>query len=121
MVSDLNMPIEIISVPTVRAEDGLALSSRNGRLTPNERDQAPTLAATMAWLAEQITNGERDFTALIEAATARLNSHGFITDAIDIVDANTLTPITEQAHTVVILIAAFLGKARLIDNQVVSL
>ena len=121
MVSDLNMPIELIGVSTVRAEDGLALSSRNGRLTANERAQAPALAATMGWLAKQISAGERDFTALIAVATARLNDQGFITDAIDIVDASTLAPITEHAQAAVILMAAVLGKARLIDNQVVSL
>lgn len=121
MVSDLNMPIELVGVPTVRAEDGLALSSRNGYLTAVERAQAPELAATMSWLAEQISQGERDFAALITAGSARLNNGGFTTDAIDIVDASTLLPVTEQAQAVVILMAAFLGKARLIDNQVVSL
>lgn len=121
MVTDLNMPIELIGVPTVRAADGLALSSRNGRLTEAERAQAPQLAATMNWIAEHISQGERDFGALIAEATTRLNSQGFITDAIDIVDADTLEPVTEQAQAVVILMAAFLGKARLIDNQCTSL
>lgn len=121
MVSDLNMPVELVGVPTVRAEDGLALSSRNGYLTPTEREQAPELAATMSWLAERIVQGERDFSALVAAGSTRLNNGGFTTDAIAIVDASTLLPVTEQAQAVVILMAAFLGKARLIDNQVVSL
>ena len=121
MVSDLNMPLEIVSVPTVRAENGLALSSRNGYLTELELAQAPELAATMNALASRIAKGERDFTALVSDARAHLNSQGFTTDAIDIVDASTLLPITEHSRAVVILMAAFLGKARLIDNQVVSL
>ena len=121
MVSDLNMPIELIGVPTVRAENGLALSSRNGYLTPSELAQAPALAATMHAIAERISAGEREFAALVQDASARLNDQGFVTDAIDIVDASTLLPMTEHSQAVVILMAAFLGKARLIDNQVVSL
>ena len=121
MVSDLNMPIEIVGVPTVRANDGLALSSRNGYLTPAERHLAPELAATMNWLAEQISAGERDMTLLVNNGSDRLNSRGFTTDGIDIVDANTLQPLTDASRTAVILMAAFLGKARLIDNQVVFL
>lgn len=121
MVTDLNMPVDIISVPTVRAEDGLALSSRNGYLTPSELALAPQLSITMHHIAERITQGERDFSALIDEASAQLTSQGFITDAIDIVDANSLLPITEHSQAVVILMAAFLGKARLIDNRVVSL
>lgn len=121
MVADLNIPIEIIGVPTVRADDGLALSSRNGYLTADEREQAPTLASTMHWLAERIRLGERDIATLINEGSARLNGHDFVTDAIDIVDATTLLPLTRHSQAAVILMAAFLGKARLIDNQVVPL
>lgn len=121
MVSDLNMPVEIISQPTVRAANGLALSSRNGYLTSSELAKAPELAAIMNTVATRITAGERDFAALVSDASARLNSQGFVTDAIELVDASTLLPITEHSQAVVILIAAFLGKARLIDNRVVSL
>lgn len=121
MTADLNMPIEILGVPTVRAEDGLALSSRNGYLTDSERAQAPELAATMNWLAGRIANGERDIERLTAAGCARLNDAGFRTDGIDIVDADTLLPLTAQSQAVVILMAAFLGKARLIDNRVVPL
>ena len=121
MVADLNMPVDIISQPTVRAENGLALSSRNGYLTTSELALAPQLSATMNQLAERITHGERDFTALIAEASAQLNSQGFTTDAIDIVDAASLLAISEHSQEAVILMAAFLGKARLIDNRVVSL
>ncbi len=121
MVNDLAMPIEIIGVPTVRAESGLALSSRNGYLTAEELALAPQLAATMRWLGEQISQGTRDFDSLIQQATDRLDEQGFRTDAIDIVDAQTLLPVDGHSQALVILMAAFLGKARLIDNLVVNL
>ncbi|MFP2771039.1 pantoate--beta-alanine ligase [Oceanisphaera sp. KMM 10153] len=121
MTTDLNMPVEILGVPTVRAADGLALSSRNGYLTDSERAQAPELAATMNWLAGRMTEGERDIERLTAEGSARLNDAGFRTDGIDIVDADTLLPLTVQSRAIVILMAAFLGKARLIDNQVVPL
>ena len=121
MTADLNMPVEILGVPTVRAEDGLALSSRNGYLTDSERAQAPELAATMNWLAGRIADGEQDMERLTAEGATRLNEAGFRTDGIDIVDADTLLPLTAQSRAVVILMAAFLGKARLIDNRVVPL
>lgn len=121
MVTDLNMPVEILGVPTVRAEDGLALSSRNGYLSTAEREQAPELAATMRWLAGRIADGERNMALLASEGSIRLNSRGFTTDGIDIVDANTLLPLTGESRAAVILMAAFFGKARLIDNQVVLL
>ena len=121
MTADLNLPVEIIGVPTVRAEDGLALSSRNGYLTEAERALAPELAATMNWLAERLAAGERDLERLAADGRARLDNAGFRTDGIDMVDADTLTPLTGKSRAVVILMAAFLGKARLIDNQVVAL
>ncbi|WP_298720756.1 pantoate--beta-alanine ligase [uncultured Oceanisphaera sp.] len=121
MTAELNMPVEILGVPTVRAEDGLALSSRNGYLTDAERTLAPELAATMNWLAVRLADGERDIERLATDGSARLNDAGFRTDGIDIVDADTLLPLTAQSRAVVILMAAFLGKARLIDNRVVPL
>ena len=121
MVADLAMPIEIIGVPTVRAETGLALSSRNGYLTAEELALAPQLATTMRWLGEQISQGTRDFDSLVQQATDRLDEQGFRTDAIDIVDAQTLLPVDGHCQALVILMAAFLGKARLIDNLVVNL
>ncbi|MGE6109531.1 pantoate--beta-alanine ligase [Aeromonas sobria] len=121
MVADMAMPIAIIGVPTVRAEDGLALSSRNGYLTAAERALAPELARTMHWIAEQITGGNRDLAALVATASARLDGAGLRTDAIDIVDADTLEAASATSQRLVILMAAFLGKARLIDNCVVPL
>lgn len=121
MTADLNLPVDIVGVPTVRAGDGLALSSRNGYLTAAERALAPELAATMGWLAERMAAGERNLAQLVADGRERLNNAGFRTDGIDIVDASTLTPLTGDSRAAVILMAAFLGKARLIDNQVVQL
>jgi len=122
MVRDMTMPIEIIGVPTVRAEDGLALSSRNGYLSAEERVIAPTLAKVMGWIGEQLPARQTAIPALITEAADRLNSAGFRTDAIDIVDADTLLPLNGQSTTAVILMAAWLGnRARLIDNSVVNL
>ncbi|MFG0835333.1 pantoate--beta-alanine ligase [Aeromonas bivalvium] len=121
MVADMAMPIAIVGVPTVRAEDGLALSSRNGYLTAEERAIAPELARTMHWIAGQIAGGNRDLAALVATASARLDGAGFRTDAIDIVDADTLEAASAASQRLVILMAAFLGKARLIDNCVAPL
>ncbi|MFQ2173829.1 pantoate--beta-alanine ligase [Aeromonas rivipollensis] len=121
MVTDMAMPVEIVGVPTVRAEDGLALSSRNGYLTSAERALAPELARTMNWIAEQIEAGNHHLPSLVAQASQRLDNAGFRTDAIDIVDADTLESSTSASKRLVILMAAYLGKARLIDNRVVTL
>lgn len=121
MVADMAMPVEIVGVPTVRAEDGLALSSRNGYLSVAERAIAPLLARVMHQLAQRIEQGEQDYEALIQQATEQLDEGGFRTDAIDLVDADTLLPLGAQSQRAVILMAAFLGRARLIDNLVVNL
>ncbi|WP_429167134.1 pantoate--beta-alanine ligase [Aeromonas rivipollensis] len=121
MVADMAMPVEIVGVPTVRAEDGLALSSRNGYLTAAERALAPELARTMNWIAEQIEAGNHHLPSLVAQASQRLDNAGFKTDAIDIVDADTLESSTAASKRLVILMAAYLGKARLIDNSVVTL
>lgn len=121
MVEDMAMPIEIVGVPTVRADDGLALSSRNGYLTAAERAIAPTLARVMHTLADRLAGGERYLEALVRDGARALDEAGFKTDAIDIVDAHTLLPLNEQSREAVILMAAFLGKARLIDNRSLAL
>ena len=121
MVADMAMPIEIVGVPTVRAEDGLALSSRNGYLTAAERAIAPELARTMNWIAEQIEAGNSHLPSLVAQASQRLDNAGSRTDAIDIVDADTLESASAESQRLVILMAAYLGKARLIDNRVVAL
>ncbi|WP_087022078.1 pantoate--beta-alanine ligase [Thaumasiovibrio subtropicus] len=121
MVIDMAMDIEIIGVPTVREMDGVAMSSRNGYLTVDERQRAPVLSKTMRWISSQIRGGRNDYADLILDGKDQLRAAGLEPDQIDLVDAKSLAPIDENTTQVVILIAAFLGKARLIDNQVVDL
>jgi len=120
MVTDLCMPIDIVTVPTARAEDGLALSSRNGYLTDEERQKAPGLYQTLRGIADALNEGESLESAL-SAANLRLEERGFRTDYLEVRAANTLAPATSGLTEVVILGAAFMGNARLIDNLVVTL
>lgn len=117
MVEDLNMPIEIVPVATVREESGLALSSRNGYLTLEEKAIAPTLYQSMQWLAERIKEGETaDIETLAAKASTKIDSVGMRTDYINVVHARTLQPVSDEDTELVILAAAHCGKARLIDN-----
>lgn len=121
MTEDLAMDIEIIGVPTVREMDGLAMSSRNGLLTIDERQRAPVLARTMRWISSAMRGGRDDYASVIEDASDQLRAAGLHPDEIFIRDARTLQVITEETTQAVILMSAFLGKARLIDNQVVEM
>jgi len=121
MVADMGYDIEIIGVPTVRAKDGLALSSRNGYLTADERKVAPALNQAISTLAQGLLDGQRDLESMVQQANQILEQKGLRPDALDIRDADTLQPLTETSKQAVILAAAWLGKARLIDNQVVNL
>ena len=121
MVIDLAMDIKIVGVPTVREMDGLAMSSRNGNLTVDERQRAPVLARTMRWISSQMRGGRNDYDELIVDANDQLRAAGLQPDKSFIRDAVTLLPITDTTQQAVILMSAQLGKARLIDNQVVDL
>lgn len=121
MVADMGYDIDIVGVPTVRAKDGLALSSRNGYLTAEERKIAPQLSKIMNALAEQLSNGERHVDDLLEQTAAHLRAAGFTPDELFIRDADSLQPLGVESQRAVVLMAAWLGKARLIDNQQVDL
>lgn len=121
MTEDLALDIEIIGVPTVREMDGLAMSSRNGLLTIDERQRAPVLARTMRWISSAIRGGRDDYASVIEDASDQLRAAGLQPDEIFIRDARTLQTISVETTQIVILMSAFLGKARLIDNQVVEM
>ncbi|HIE4012408.1 TPA: pantoate--beta-alanine ligase [Serratia marcescens] len=121
MVADMGYDIDIIGVPTVRAKDGLALSSRNGYLTAEERKIAPQLSKIMNALAQQLANGERQVETLLEQTAEQLRAAGFTPDELFIRDADSLQPLTVDSQRAVVLMAAWLGKARLIDNQQVDL
>jgi pantoate--beta-alanine ligase len=116
LVHDLNMPIQIIGEPTVRAADGLALSSRNGFLSEEQRAVAPVVYRSLSNIAESIKQGERDFPALISAQQQLLEASGLRPDYLEIRHALTLRPATAEDRDLVILVAAFLGTTRLIDN-----
>jgi pantoate--beta-alanine ligase len=121
MVADMGYDIEIIGVPIVRAKDGLALSSRNGYLTAAERKIAPGISKVMNGIAEKLQAGERDFDELIALGEQELNDKGFRSDEVQIRDADTLLEVSDTSKRAVILVAAWLGQARLIDNKVVEL
>ena len=121
MVADMGYDIEIVGVPTVRAKDGLALSSRNGYLTADQRKIAPALSKTMNAMAAKLSAGDRNLEEIIALAEQELNDGGFRADDIQIRDADTLLELAQTSKRAVILMAAWLGLARLIDNKVVDL
>jgi pantoate--beta-alanine ligase len=121
MVADMGFDIDIVGVPTVRAKDGLALSSRNGYLSDDERKLAPALSQVMNEIATQLANGERHVDEMIEAANQSLLEKGLRPDGLAICDAETLQPLTVDSQCAVVLMAAWLGNARLIDNKQVDL
>ena len=121
MVADMGYDIEIVGVPIIRAKDGLALSSRNGYLTAEQRKIAPGLHKVMTSIAEKLIAGNRELQEIIAIAEQELNEKGFRADDIQIRDADTLLELTETSKRAVILAAAWLGQARLIDNQSVTL
>ncbi len=116
LVRDLNMPIQIIGEPTVRADDGLALSSRNGYLNTAQREVAPVLYRTLQEMATAIRAGERDYAKLVAVAQQQHSAAGFIPDYLEVREANSLRPATADDRRLVILLAAFIGSTRLIDN-----
>jgi len=121
MVEDMGYDIEIVGVPIVRAKDGLALSSRNGYLTAEERKLAPQLNKIMNALAERLSQGERHVDEMLQETAQQLREAGFTPDELFIRDAKTLQELSVDSTSAVILMAAWLGKARLIDNQEVDL
>ncbi|WP_113627955.1 pantoate--beta-alanine ligase [Pectobacterium peruviense] len=120
-VRDMGYDIDIVGVPIVRAKDGLALSSRNGYLSAEERQLAPQLYQLMMELSAQLDNGDRQIDTLLEQTAEKLREAGFTPDELFIRDADTLQPLSAASTRAVILMAAWLGKARLIDNHQVDL
>jgi pantoate--beta-alanine ligase len=121
LVRDLNMPIQIIGEPTVRADDGLALSSRNGYLNAEQRAAAPTLYRSLEQIANAIRAGERDYSRLIAEAQQLQSAAGFRPDYLEIRESNSLRPASAEDRQLVILVAAFIGSTRLIDNLALEL
>jgi pantoate--beta-alanine ligase len=120
MVEDLHWPIEIVTGETVREADGLAYSSRNQYLTEEERRIAPAIFQVMQQLAADLQSGKRAFDDMERAAMSALGSKGFAPDYVAIRRAANLEAPDRDTDELVILAAARLGKARLIDNIVVA-
>lgn len=117
MTEDLHIPVEVIEGPVTREKDGLAMSSRNRYLTAAERRTAPALHAELRRCAARIEEGERDFSRIEEDATARLTEAGFAPDYVAVRRAGDLgPPSASDSGEWVVLAAAWLGSARLIDN-----
>jgi len=121
MVADLNFPIRIVGAPTVREGDGLAMSSRNSYLSADERRQAGQLYARLRWVAEALTQGRRDFTEIEQTCSRALEHAGFTVDYVAIRRREDLGIPSTADSALVVLAAARLGRARLIDNLRVDL
>lgn len=116
MVRDLNFPIHVVSVPTVRDTDGLALSSRNAYLSATQRARAPLLYQTLRHVKEQVQRGVTDFALLEKQARVALQAGEFVPDYLTVRNALTLATAQSPTENLVILAAARLGETRLIDN-----
>lgn len=116
MVADLNIPVEIQGVPTVRENDGLAMSSRNGYLTAEQRQLAPQLYQALCSVRDAIQQHQASDQQIIEVHGRQLQQNGFTLDYFHLCRSDDLLPASGQDQQLVLLIAARLGKTRLIDN-----
>ncbi len=120
MVKELNFPIEVLSIPTVREPSGLAMSSRNNYLSEEQRSQAAGLSQILNQLADSIRSGERNYRKLEDNGSEMLLKSGFKPDYLEVCQSKTLLPASDADDSLVILAAARLGPARLIDNICLS-
>ena len=121
MVKQLALPVEIVPAETVRADDGLALSSRNGYLSPDERAEAPRLYRCLRAARDEVQAGKRDFRRIELQAMSTLADKGWRPDYVSVRRQSDLQPPAEGDRELVVLAAAFLGRTRLIDNVEVAL
>ncbi|HJU89643.1 MAG TPA: pantoate--beta-alanine ligase [Gemmatimonadaceae bacterium] len=122
MVRDLDFPLEIVVSPTVRESDGLAMSSRNSYLSPDERRRALVLSATLRAIAERAKRGERDAVVLERAGKEVLEREPAVQlDYLALVDPERLEPVAAVSPGTVVMIAARVGRTRLIDNVILDL
>jgi pantoate--beta-alanine ligase len=120
LVKDLDIPVDIVGAPTIRESDGLAVSSRNAYLSPAERAKASLLYTTLQSVADQVAAGQRSLDDLCRAAEMALKAAGFREiDYVSVRDAETLQAISTGKNAARVFGAAWLGRARLIDNVVV--
>lgn len=116
MTQDLSLPVEVIGMPTERADDGLALSSRNGYLSSSERQVAPQIYKSLTDLAHAIHQQGVDDAEALATARHALEEHGFRIDYLELRRRSDLQPASADDEELVVLVAAFLGRTRLIDN-----
>ncbi len=121
MVKQLALPVEIVPAETVRADDGLALSSRNGYLSPAERAEAPRLYRSLRTARDEVLAGKRDFRRIELQAMSTLANNGWRPDYVSVRRQSDLQAPGEDDRKLVVLAAAFLGRTRLIDNVEVTL
>ena len=120
MVSDLDLPVRLEIVPTVREPDGLAMSSRNVRLDPAERRRAVALSQALAAAGDAVARGERDAARLRDTAIAAMAAHDVEPEYLALVDPDSFQPVQAVNGRVLVAVAARLGKTRLIDNALIN-
>jgi len=116
MVRDLNFPIDVVGMPIVREADGLAMSSRNARLTPDHRRNAPAIFRALSEAAASVAAGETDAAAIVASVQKRIAGAGGRIDYVQLSDALTLNPIDVIDRLALLAVAAHFGEVRLIDN-----
>jgi pantoate--beta-alanine ligase len=116
MVADLSIPVEIQGIPTVRESDGLAMSSRNGYLSAEQRQMAPQLYQALCAVRDAIQSNQTDDQQIIDQQSLQLQQNGFAIDYFHLCRSDDLLPASDQDQQLVLLIAARLGNTRLIDN-----
>jgi pantoate--beta-alanine ligase len=120
LARDLNLPVRIEVCPTVRDSDGLALSSRNRRLSADERERARSLSLALAAVGRAVKDGERDPAAARTAALAELSRAGVEPEYLELVAPDTLQPVNSLEGQVLAVVAARVGATRLIDNELIT-
>ena len=120
MVNDLNMPVQIVPMPTQREADGLAMSSRNSRLTPEQRVKAAQLHKVLKWLADELQTSTQSIQQLEQKAMSILDTAGFQPEYVSLRNSLSLQPVDCLEDAGVVLAAVRLGDVRLIDNLVLS-
>lgn len=120
LVADLDLPVRIEIGPTVREPDGLALSSRNVRLSGDDRERALALHAALASAERAVADGERDAARVHEAARAAMTPFGVEPEYLALVDPEDLSPVSEVLEGTLLAVAAHVGRVRLIDNTILA-
>jgi pantoate--beta-alanine ligase len=120
LVTDLNIPVDIRTVPTVREPDGLALSSRNVHLHGDDRRRALALSSALNAAEQAVATGARDPAHIRATAVSAMHDFGVEPEYLELVDPETLTPVTDIAGEVLVAVAARVGSTRLIDNCLIQ-